>query len=58
MIGKHIQCWSRCGFRTVVGVIVGERHVIEEVVDVGEEVLVGEDVLLVSVVMKNSSVVA
>jgi hypothetical protein len=41
--------WSRCGCRTAVGVIVGERHVAEEVVVVGEEVLVGEDVLLVSV---------
>jgi hypothetical protein len=49
MIGKHVQCWSRYGCRTVVGVVVGERHVIEEVVDVGEEVLVEEDVLLVGV---------
>jgi hypothetical protein len=32
---------SRCGCRTAVGVVVGERHVAEEVVDVGEEVLVG-----------------
>jgi hypothetical protein len=28
------------------------RHVAEEVVDVGEEVLVGEDVVLVGVLMK------
>jgi hypothetical protein len=33
----------------IVGVVAGERHVAEEIVDVGEEVLVGEDVLLVGV---------
>jgi hypothetical protein len=49
MIGKHVRCWSRCRYRTIVGVVVGERHVAEEVVDVGEEVLVGEDVLLMGV---------
>jgi hypothetical protein len=46
---EDIQCWSRCGCRTAVGVFVGERHVAEEVVDVGEEVLVGEDVVLMGV---------
>jgi hypothetical protein len=49
MTEKHVRCWSRCRCRTVVDVVVGERHVAEEVVDVGEEVLVGEDVLLVGV---------
>jgi hypothetical protein len=49
MIGKHVRCWSRCGYRTVVDVVVGERHVIEEVVNVGEEVLVGEDFLLMGI---------
>jgi hypothetical protein len=44
MIGTHVRCWSRCRCRAVVGVVVGERHVAEEVVDVGEE-----DVLLVGV---------
>jgi hypothetical protein len=46
---EDIWCWSRCGYRTAVGVIVSERHIAEEVVDVREEVLVGKDVVLVSV---------
>jgi hypothetical protein len=49
MIGKHVRCWSRCGCRIIVDVVVGERHAIEEVVNVWEEVLVGEDVLLMGV---------
>jgi hypothetical protein len=48
-MNKKTWSWSRCGCRTAVGVVIGERHVAEEIVDVGEEVLVGEYVLLVSV---------
>jgi hypothetical protein len=46
---EDIRCWSRCRCRSAVGVIISEGHVTEEVVDVGEEVLVGEDVILVGV---------
>jgi hypothetical protein len=43
----HIWCRCRCRGGTVVGVVAAERHVSEEVVE--EEVLVGEDVVLVRV---------
>jgi hypothetical protein len=38
MVKVHIRCWCRRG--TVVSVVAAERHVVEEVVYVGEEVLV------------------
>jgi hypothetical protein len=43
MIEDHIRCWSwcRCKGGTIGGVVAGERHVVEEVVDVRKEVLVG-----------------
>jgi hypothetical protein len=44
-----MRSWSRCECRIAIGVVVGERHVAEEVVDVGEEVLVAENILLMSV---------
>jgi hypothetical protein len=51
MIEDHIQCWSQCCHRgrSIVGVVTIERHAAEVVVNVGEEVLVREDVLLVDV---------
>jgi hypothetical protein len=49
MTKDHIQCRCRCKGRTVVGVVAAERHVADEVVDVGEDVLVGEDILLMGV---------
>jgi hypothetical protein len=47
MVKDHIRCWCRKG--TIVGVVAIERHVAEEVIDVREELLVGEVVLLVGV---------
>jgi hypothetical protein len=47
MTKENIRC--RCRGRTIVGVVSAERHVTKEVVDVGEELLVGEDILLMGV---------
>jgi hypothetical protein len=54
MVKDHMRCWCRRG--TAVGVVTVERHVDEEVVDVGEEFHVGEDVLLMDI--RNEEVVS
>jgi hypothetical protein len=49
--GANAEGATRCRCRgsIVVGIVTVERHVAEEVVDVGEKVLVRKDVLLVGV---------
>jgi hypothetical protein len=46
MVKSHIWCWYKGG--TLVDVVTVERHIAEEVVDIGKEVI-GEYVLLLGV---------
>jgi hypothetical protein len=55
MVKDQIRCWCIRG--TVVVIITTKRHVAGEVIDVKEEVVVGEDVLLVGVCEEEPSLV-